>query len=55
LHTDCPHYWRFHLPGETEEEFSTRLAKNLEDLIIKEGPETVNFYSYLRKFLSLCY
>lgn len=41
LHTDCPHYWRFHLPGETEEEFSTRLAKNLEDLILKEGPETI--------------
>ncbi|PHT53679.1 hypothetical protein CQW23_08141 [Capsicum baccatum] len=41
LHTDCPHYWRYHQPGETEEEFSTRLAKNLEDLIIKEGPETI--------------
>lgn len=41
LHTDCPHYWRFHLPGETEEEFSTRLVKNLEDLILKEGPETI--------------
>ncbi|XXG68996.1 hypothetical protein AAC387_Pa06g1965 [Persea americana] len=41
LHTDCPHYWRFHLPGETEEEFSTRLANNLENLIIKEGPETI--------------
>ncbi|KAL5129766.1 Gamma aminobutyrate transaminase 3, chloroplastic [Glycine soja] len=41
LHTDCPHYWRYHLPGETEEEFSTRLAKNLEQLILKEGPETV--------------
>ncbi|KAM3369547.1 hypothetical protein ACQJBY_017440 [Aegilops geniculata] len=41
LHTDCPHYWRFHLPGETEEEFATRLAKNLEDLIVKEGPETI--------------
>ncbi|XP_009592076.1 gamma aminobutyrate transaminase 1, mitochondrial [Nicotiana tomentosiformis] len=41
LHTDCPHYWRYHLPGETEEEFSTRLAKNLEDLILKEGPETI--------------
>ncbi|VAH35655.1 unnamed protein product [Triticum turgidum subsp. durum] len=41
LHTDCPHYWRFHLPGETEEEFATRLAKNLEDLILKEGPETI--------------
>ncbi|XP_047066210.1 gamma-aminobutyrate transaminase 1, mitochondrial-like [Lolium rigidum] len=41
LHTDCPHYWRFHLPGETEEEFATRLANNLENLILKEGPETI--------------
>jgi 4-aminobutyrate--pyruvate transaminase len=41
LHTDCPHYWRYHLPGESEEEFSTRLAENLEKLIIKEGPETI--------------
>ncbi|RXH90217.1 hypothetical protein DVH24_032574 [Malus domestica] len=41
LHTDCPHYWRHHLPGETEEEFSTRLANNLENLILKEGPETI--------------
>lgn len=69
LHTDCPHYWRYHLPGrstllnlvfclqdfysiyncdvinylgETEEDFSTRLANNLEELILKEGPETVS-------------
>eukprot|EP00249_Psilotum_nudum_P017357 c26280_g1_i2 orf=384-2078(-) len=41
LHTDCPHYWRYHLPGESEEDFSTRLANNLESLIIKEGPETI--------------
>ncbi|KAL5731401.1 4-aminobutyrate--pyruvate transaminase [Ranunculus cassubicifolius] len=41
LHTDCPHYWRFHLPGESEEEFATRLANNLEALILKEGPETI--------------
>jgi 4-aminobutyrate--pyruvate transaminase len=41
LHTDCPHYWRYHLPDETEEEFSTRLANNLENLILKEGPETI--------------
>ncbi|KAI6673394.1 hypothetical protein NL676_001300 [Syzygium grande] len=41
LHTDCPHYWRYHLPGETEEEFSSRLANNLEKLILKEGPETI--------------
>ncbi|XP_070006391.1 vanillin aminotransferase isoform X2 [Nicotiana sylvestris] len=41
LHTDCPHYWRYHLPGETEEEFSTRLTNKLENLILKEGPETI--------------
>lgn len=29
------------ISGETEEEFSTRLANNLEELILKEGPETV--------------
>lgn len=34
------------MPGETEEEFSTRLATNLENLIQKEGPETV-IYSYI--------
>ncbi|KAK1400928.1 gamma aminobutyrate transaminase 1, mitochondrial [Heracleum sosnowskyi] len=43
LHTDCPHYWRYHLPGETEEDFSTRLANNLEELILKQGPETLCF------------
>ncbi|WP_119421902.1 aspartate aminotransferase family protein [Desertibaculum subflavum] len=41
LHTDCPHYYHFAEPGETEEEFATRLAKNLEDMIIREGPDTV--------------
>ncbi|XP_068656086.1 probable gamma-aminobutyrate transaminase 3, mitochondrial [Aristolochia californica] len=41
LHTDCPHYWRYHLPGETEEDYSTRLANNLENLILKEGPDTI--------------
>jgi 4-aminobutyrate--pyruvate transaminase len=41
LHTDCPHYWRYHLPDESEEEFSSRLADNLEKMILKEGPETI--------------
>ncbi|KAL4269798.1 hypothetical protein GQ457_HM001390 [Hibiscus cannabinus] len=40
-HTDCPHYRCAHLEGETEEEFSTRLTNNLENLILKEGPETI--------------
>ena len=41
LHTSCPHHYRFGLEGETEEEFATRLAAELEELILKEGPETV--------------
>ncbi len=41
LHADCPHHYRFAEPGETEEEFATHLAQNLEELIIREGPDTV--------------
>jgi 4-aminobutyrate--pyruvate transaminase len=41
LHADCPHFWRFGRAGETEIEFSQRLARNLEELIIKEGPDTI--------------
>lgn len=41
LHTSCPHHYRFGMEGETEEEFATRLAHELEELILKEGPETV--------------
>jgi len=40
-HTSCPHYYRFAKEGESEEDFSTRLASELEDLILKEGPDTV--------------
>ena len=41
LHTDCPHHYRFGLPGESEEAFSQRMADNLEAMILAEGPETV--------------
>jgi 4-aminobutyrate---pyruvate transaminase len=41
LHTDCPHHWRFGRPGEDEEAFATRMAQNLEELILSEGPDTV--------------
>jgi len=41
LHTDCPHHYRYGKPGESEEDFATRLAESLEALILKEGPETV--------------
>ncbi len=41
LHTDCPSYYHFGNPGETESDFSARLANNLEQMILAEGPETV--------------
>lgn len=41
LHTDCPHHYRFAEDGEGEEAFATRLAHNLEQLILDEGPETI--------------
>lgn len=41
LHTSCPHHYRFGLEGESEEDFATRLADELEELILKEGPDTV--------------
>ena len=41
LQTDTPNYYRFSDENESEEQFSDRLAKNLEDLILSEGPETV--------------
>jgi 4-aminobutyrate--pyruvate transaminase len=41
LYTDCPNYYRAALPGESEEAFSTRMADNLDALIMREGPETV--------------
>src|SRR6516225_9318843 len=40
-HTDCPHYWRYGKPGESEDDFSTRMAENLDALIEHEGPGTV--------------
>jgi 4-aminobutyrate--pyruvate transaminase len=41
LHADNPQYYRFGKPGESEEQFATRMAESLEALIQKEGPETV--------------
>lgn len=40
-HTSCPHFYREGLPGETEEDFATRMANDLEALILEEGPDTV--------------
>ena len=41
LHTDCPHYYRGAKNGETEEEFATRCATNLEKMINFEGHDTI--------------
>jgi 4-aminobutyrate--pyruvate transaminase len=37
VHTSCPHYYRFGQQGESEEQFATRCAEELEQLILKEG------------------
>jgi 4-aminobutyrate--pyruvate transaminase len=41
LHTSCPHHYRFAKDGESEEDFATRLAAELEEMILREGPDTV--------------
>ncbi len=41
LHTEAPYYYRGAAPGESEEDYSTRLAASLDELIEREGPETV--------------
>jgi 4-aminobutyrate--pyruvate transaminase len=40
-HAEFPHYYRRHEPGETEEQFSARMAEALETLIQTEGPDTI--------------
>lgn len=41
LRTDCPSFYRNGLEGESEAEFVERLANNLEQLIEKEGADTI--------------
>jgi len=41
LRTDAPHYYRGALPGETEEQFVDRITNNLEQLILREGADTI--------------
>jgi 4-aminobutyrate--pyruvate transaminase len=41
LHVDCPHYYRYCLPYETEAAFAARMADSLEQRILAEDPETV--------------
>ncbi|MGB2118362.1 MAG: aminotransferase [Porticoccaceae bacterium] len=41
LRTDHPHYYRGKQGDESEAEFVDRIVGNLEDLIVREGPETI--------------
>jgi len=41
LHLTCPHYWREGRDGESEEAFTARLAAELEEVIAREGPDTI--------------
>jgi adenosylmethionine-8-amino-7-oxononanoate aminotransferase len=41
LHLTCPHYWREGKDGETEAQFTARMARELEDMILSEGPDTI--------------
>jgi len=44
LHVTCPHHYREARPGESEEAFATRLAGELEALILAEGPDTIGAF-----------
>ena len=41
LKLSTPNYYRAHHDGESELEFSARLAREFEDLVLAEGPETI--------------
>ena len=40
-HISTPHHYHGAKPGESEEDFASRLAQELDDKIVEEGPETV--------------
>jgi L-2,4-diaminobutyrate transaminase len=44
LHTGAPHYYWGAEAGETEEDFSRRRAAELEELMVREGPETIGAF-----------
>jgi len=43
-HTDSPSYYHYARDNETVEQFVERIAANLEDLIQKEGPDTIGAF-----------
>jgi len=41
VRAECPHYYRGGRDGESEEQYSQRLAGELEAQILREGPDTI--------------
>ncbi len=41
IHTMTPHFYHGAMDGESEEDFATRCADELEKMILSEGPDTV--------------
>jgi L-2,4-diaminobutyrate transaminase len=41
LHTDAPYYFRHEDPDQSEQDFASLCAANLEALILEQGPDTV--------------
>ncbi|SAK87542.1 aminotransferase [Caballeronia hypogeia] len=41
VHVSCPHFYRTTVADETEAQFSARLVAELEETILREGPDTV--------------
>ena len=41
IHLTCPHYWREGRDGESEAEFTARMAQELEHVIAREGADTI--------------
>ncbi len=41
VHTMTPHHYHGALPGESEDDFASRCAEELDKLIVAEGPDTV--------------
>ncbi len=41
VRAECPHYYRGGRDGESEEQYSARLAADLDAQILREGPDTI--------------
>ncbi|ARE41943.1 Adenosylmethionine-8-amino-7-oxononanoate aminotransferase [Rhodovulum sp. P5] len=41
IHLTCPHYWREGRPDESEADFTARMARELEEVIAREGADTI--------------